>query len=68
MRIKTNWILMQTNLKNTLLRDSWRNLDTDWLFGDLKYEYSIVIMFKKRILILQNKKKTHETLAFAQGT
>ena len=59
---------MQTNLKNTLLRDSWRNLDTDWLFGDLKYEYSIVIMFKKRILILQNKKKTHETLAFAQGT
>lgn len=53
MRIKTNWILMQTNI---LLRDGWRHLDPDWLFDDLKYDYGIVVMFKKRILIIENKK------------
>lgn len=59
MRIKTNWILMQTYI---LLRDGWGHLDPDWLFDDLKHEYGIVVMFKKRIFIVENKKPPPQTL------
>ena len=59
MRIKTNWSLMQTYI---LLRDGWGHLDPDWLFDDLKHEYGIVVMFKKRIFIVENKKPPPQTL------
>ena len=55
---------MQTYI---LLRDGWGHLDPDWLFDDLKHEYGIVVMFKKRIFIVENKKPPPQTLNIWPG-
>lgn len=52
---------------NTLLWDNCRNLITDGVVDDLKYEYDIV-MSKKGVFVLETKKQNHKTLAFVQRT
>lgn len=43
------------------------NLNTDWIFDDLKYENDVVVMFKKRVLILQDKKAKAQNLSICPG-